>query len=71
MLEKIIKVIREYKGDEELVITEETLFADLGLDSLDIVELVMSLEEELSTSIEMKEDIATIGDLIRLIDVVG
>ena len=71
MLEKIIKVIREYKGDETLVITEETLFADLGLDSLDIVELVMSLEEELSTSIEMNEDIATIGDLIKLIGAVG
>jgi len=71
MLEKITKIIRDYKGDDEIVVTEETSFADLDLDSLDIVELVMSLEEEFSITIEMNEDITTIGDLMKIVGAAG
>ncbi|MGE4484557.1 MAG: phosphopantetheine-binding protein [Oscillospiraceae bacterium] len=68
MLEKITKVLREYKGNDDLAVTEETTFAELELDSLDIVELVMNLEEEFGITIEMSEEIKSIGDLMKVIE---
>jgi acyl carrier protein len=43
-----------------------TVFAELGFDSLDVVELVMDLEEELGLSVpdEAAEGMHTLGDLI-------
>jgi acyl carrier protein len=67
MLEKIAKVIRDYKGNDELVITEKTTFAELELDSLDTVELIMNMEDELGVSIEMSQDIKSIGNLINIL----
>ena len=68
MLEKITEVLRDYKGDPELEVTEQSTFAELELDSLDTVELVMSLEEEFSVSIEMNENIQSVGELIEVIE---
>ena len=43
---------------------------DLGADSLDLVEVLMSLEEEFSVSIpdEAIPNIKTVGDLVAFID---
>jgi len=68
MLEKIVKILRDYKADPELAVTEQTTFEELELDSLDVVELVMGIEEEFSVTIEMSEDIKSIGDLLRIIE---
>jgi len=67
MLEQITKIIREYKQDENLEISEDTAFSDLALDSLDTVEIVMNMEEQFNVAIDMDEEIKTIGDLIRVI----
>jgi len=67
MLENIGSILRDYKADQELVVTEQTAFADLALDSLDMVELVMLIEEKFSVAFEMSADIKTIGDLIEVI----
>ncbi len=68
MLEDIAAVLREYKGEEDLTVTTETTFADLNLDSLDTVELVMNLEEKFGVSIEMTGDITTVGELMKAIE---
>jgi len=68
MLEKITEVLRDYKGDPDLEVTEQSTFAEMELDSLDTVELVMSLEEEFSVTIEMNENIKSVGDLIKIIE---
>lgn len=68
MLEKITAILRDYKGDDSLVVTEDANFEELGLDSLDIAELVMNIEEEFNVTIEMNEPIKTIGDLIKIIE---
>ncbi len=68
MLEKVIAILREYKQDENLAITAESSFSELGLDSLDIVELVMHIEEEFGVSIETSENIRSIGDLLAIIE---
>ncbi len=66
MLERIAKVINDYM-ESERSITEETTFAELELDSLDMVELVMNLEEEFGVNIEMDESLKTVGDLMTLL----
>ena len=68
MLEKITEILRDYKGEPELVVTEVSTFSEMELDSLDTVELVMNLEEEFDVTIEMSENIKSVGDLIRVIE---
>ena len=68
MLEKVIAILREYKQDETLAVTEASTFSELGFDSLDIVELVMRMEEEFGVSIEMNENITCLGDLLKIIE---
>ena len=68
IFEKLCDLISEQFGVEADTITMETTFtADLGADSLDIVELSMALEEEFGVSEMSEEDIAgiaTVGDLV-------
>lgn len=68
MLEKITAIFRDYKEDDALEISETTSFDELGLDSLDTVELIMRIEEEFGVTIEMAENIKTIGDLMAIIN---
>lgn len=56
--------------DEDLITTESSIIDDLGADSLDIVDLVMSLEDEFDTEIpdEAIENIKTVGDIVHYIE---
>ncbi len=52
-------------------VTEDAKFvADLGADSLDVVDLVMALEDEFSVEIpeDEVENIKTVGDIIKYIE---
>ena len=49
-------------------ITRETTFEGLGIDSLDMVEMVMDLEEELGVDLEMEEKVSTIGELVDFVE---
>ena len=52
---RVKKIIAEQLGVEEAQVTQEKAFvADLGADSLDTVELVMALEDELELKFQMK-----------------
>jgi len=68
MLEKITELLREYKNEPDLEVTAESTFQEMELDSLDTVELVMNLEDEFGITIEMDENIQSVGDLIKLIE---
>lgn len=68
VLEKVIKILVEYKDCDGDSITKESTFAELGLDSLDTVELLMNFEEEFGITIEMNENIKTVGDIVKLIE---
>jgi len=68
MLEKIAKILRDYKENEDLAITEATTLAELEFDSLDTVELIMNLEEEFGVTIEMNDEIKSVGDLMRILN---
>ena len=71
MLEKLKEMIADGLGVDAQTITEESSFKeDLGADSLDLFELVMSLEEEFEVEIpsEDLEKIVTVGDVIKYIE---
>ncbi len=69
--ERLKKIVVEQLGvDEQEVKPEASFVDDLNADSLDLVELIMSLEEEFSTEIsdEDAERIRTVGDAVEYID---
>ncbi len=68
--EKVKNIIVEQLGvDMETVTPEASFIDDLGADSLDIVELVMTMEEEFDLEIpdEDAEKIKTVNDVINYI----
>jgi len=68
---KVKEIIIEQLGISEDKVTSEAKFDDdLGADSLDRVELVMSLEEEFGLEIpdEEAEKISTVGQAIKYIE---
>lgn len=70
MFEKIKSIMMEQLNIDENDITEDTSFKDdLGLDSLDLFELAMAMEEEFGIEIpqEELENIVTVGDAVEFI----
>ncbi|MDO4571508.1 MAG: acyl carrier protein [Planctomycetia bacterium] len=71
--ERVMRVVSDQLSIDPDKLTEDTRFvADLGADSLDIVELVMALEEEFQIEFpeEKVESAETIGDVIGYIGLV-
>jgi acyl carrier protein len=71
MEERLRKIVAEQLGVEEAQVVVGASFADdLNADSLDLVELIMSLEEEFSIEIsdEDAENIKTVGDALAYLD---
>ncbi len=67
-LKQIEEIMGEYKDLEEGSLTAETTFEDLELDSLDLVDMAMACEDKFGVTVEISEDIKTVGDLMKLID---
>ncbi|MGN0263084.1 MAG: acyl carrier protein [Oliverpabstia sp.] len=68
MLEEMKEIIAEQLNCDEDMITEETSFKDdLGVDSLDLFELVMSLEEKYEIEIPSEEltELTTVGSVME------
>ena len=71
VLEKLKGIIAQQFGVDQDEITEETTFVgDLGADSLDLVELIMSVEEALElgqVDDNTLENVKTVGDVVNFI----
>jgi NADH dehydrogenase (ubiquinone) 1 alpha/beta subcomplex 1, acyl-carrier protein len=68
--ERIVQVVKNFDKVDEDKVTPESRFAqDLGLDSLDAVEVVMAIEDEFAVEIPDAEadKIASIGDAVEYI----
>ena len=64
----IAKVISDRTGCDISAVKPESTFTELGIDSLDTVELLMNLEDELGLEIELGEHVVkTVEDLDKLI----
>ena len=71
VFEKVKKILCDQLDLEEEQVTEEAeVIEDLGADSLDIVDLVMTLEEEFDTEIPDQdiENLKTVGDIVKYIE---
>jgi len=62
-------IVEQLNVDAESVTPEASFIEDLGADSLDIVELVMTMEEEFDLEIpdEDAEKIKSVGDVITYV----
>ena len=70
MLERIITYLSQQLDIPAEEMDRNTTFESLHLDSLDMVEMVMDMEEELGVDFEMegKLNVETIGELADYID---
>lgn len=66
--DKVVEILVDAKDFEADKITMESTWDELGLDSLDTVELVMNMEDEFGISLEMTDDMKTVGDVVKAID---
>lgn len=71
IFEKLQEIIAEQleMNIEDVELTSE-LIDDLGADSLDVVDLVMSIEDEFEVEVpdEALEDIRTVEDVVKYIE---
>ena len=63
----IAKNIAERTGCDIATIKPESKFTELGIDSLDVVEILMNLEDEIGMEIELDQKIETVDDLDKFI----
>ncbi len=63
----IAKIISERTGCDVSTIKPESKIFELGIDSLDTVELLMNLEDEIGIEIDLDEKVDTIDDLDKFI----
>jgi len=71
VLEKVKVILAEqFDVDEDTITVETDIQEDLGADSLDVVDLLMSIEDEFEVEIpdEEIENIKTVGELVSFIE---
>lgn len=71
VLEKVKELVAEQLGVDKSTIAENSnIIEDLGADSLDVIEMLMTLEEEYEITIpdEKIGQIKTIGQIVELIE---
>ncbi|HAG14403.1 MAG TPA: acyl carrier protein [Ruminococcus sp.] len=66
--EKVIEMLANHLEMDASEITEETTFEDLGVDSLEAVEIMMEMEDEFGCEINPQEAGKSVKELIAYID---
>ena len=71
VFEKLREIFANQFGVDPETITESSdIVSDLGADSLDVVEMLMSLEDEYGITIEDEKvaEMKTVGDVVRCVE---
>lgn len=70
LFEKLRAIICDFFELDENEVTPDTSFADLGADSLDMVDLAMSIEDDFSVEVteEALEKFVTVEDVVNYIE---
>lgn len=71
VLEKVKSILSDqFDVEEDSITMETTVQGDLGADSLDVVDLLMSIEDEFDVEVpdEEIENIKTVGNLVKYIE---
>ena len=69
--ERVQKIICEQlEIDSHLVTEDASISGDLGADSLDLVDLSMSIEEEFNLEVpdDVHDHVRTVGDIVKFIE---
>ena len=69
--ERVQKIIWEQlEIDSHLVTEDASISGDLGADSLDLVDLSMSIEEEFNLEVpdDVLDHVRTVGDIVKFIE---
>ena len=70
IFEKIVALLSEQLGVDAENITMDTSFEELGVDSVDVVDLTMAVEEAFNLedlADENLSDMTTVGDFVRFL----
>jgi acyl carrier protein len=71
MLDKVIEILLDFTTIDKDKITESSeLMADLGLNSLDVVNLVVAFEDEFDIEIPDTKikDLITVADIVKVLE---
>lgn len=70
VFDAIAELIAERNDCAVTDITEDSRFEDLGIDSLDTVEMMMDLEDKLQAGVELEltEKVETVGELAAFVE---
>lgn len=69
MYEKLVSYAVEQLELDPSEITPDSTFDSLGIDSLDVVEMIMDLESELGVELDLEDQkITTFGELAEFVD---
>ncbi len=70
LFEKIKAIVSEYFEVYEDAITPETTFAEIGADSLDMVDLAMDIEDMFNVEVteETLEKFVSVDDVIKFLE---
>ena len=68
VFEAVAKVIAERTDCAAEDVKMENTFKELSIDSLDTVEMLMSLDDALGIEIELTQKVETVGDLVKFIE---
>lgn len=71
VFEKVRDILCEQLEQNEDAVTMESLvMEDLGADSLDVVDIVMSIEDEFEIEVpdEVIENVKTVGDIVKFVE---
>ena len=67
-IDVIREILQENLDIEPAMVTEESTFDSLDIDSLDMVELICDLEDKLGIELGEPEGLQNVGDVISYID---
>ena len=64
VFQAIAELIAERNDSDPAEVTRNTRFQDVGIDSLDTVEMLMNLEDKIGVEIELSQNVETVGELV-------
>ncbi len=68
MKEKLINMLSEFRGIPKSEIKTDVSFTEFDIDSIDVAEMIMQLEEELNVTLEISKKYDTIDKLAEYIE---
>lgn len=68
VFQAIAELIAERMECDISEIKMDSKFSELGIDSLDTVEVLMSLEDKIGVEIELDQKVETVGELVAFVE---